>query len=287
MIIAESEAGSSLLLHLLSRVPDSFSLFEPFRNFKYDPHKTLNGSFDTLFSCNFARDGATLSEVAWPGAAREHILRGLADTDVPDGLDLDTYRARMLASRHAFSENESDPILRKCLSASTKIVETIRFTGYIRILPKNVINERLRVIHILRHPARLVEAQTAAGLHRGGNITNETWVHGLIKELCDRVDGGIRVLRSQVPPSHILFLRFEDLMKAPAAVTKIVYDFLGVKYDLFTPEIERWVDDFAGGMSTTFNPSSDEPQQLRASQLAWPQEVVESCKDTLRAGGYL
>ena len=287
IIIAENEAGSSLLLHLLRKIPRSFSLFEPFRNYKYNQQQTLQGTFDTLFNCSFARNGSILSEVVWPGVARAHVLRGLDDTDMPDGFDLDAYRAHLLATRQAFNKSESDPILRKCVDSSTRIVKTIRFTGYVRILPKRTIDERLRVIHVLRHPARLVEAQAAAGMLHGGNVSNETWVHGQIKQLCDRVDGGIRSLQSQVPSSHILFLRFEDLVKAPAACVKIVYDFLGANYNLFTPEIERWVSDYTEDSPVATDPPPDGPHGAKTSQHAWPKEVVESCKETLRTGSYL
>jgi hypothetical protein len=275
------------LLHLLRKIPGSFSLFEPFRNFKYDKKKTLKGTFVTLFNCSFARNGSLLSDVVWPGVAREHLLGGLLDTDMADGVDLDVYRTHLLATRRAFNESESDPILKKCLSSSTKIVKTIRFTGYVRILPKPAIDERLRVIHVVRHPSRLVEAQAAAGMLRGGNVTNQTWVHGQVKLLCDRVDGGIRSLQSQVPSSHILFLRFEDLVKFPAACVKMAYDFLGANYNLFTPEIERWVSDYTEENPIPIDPPPDGPHGMRTSQHAWPKEVIEACKETLRAGSYL
>lgn len=67
LIIAEGNTGSEFLLHLLSVVKDGISVFEPFRNFKYDG-KVLPGQYGGLYNCSFAVDGGLLSQVCYDAA---------------------------------------------------------------------------------------------------------------------------------------------------------------------------------------------------------------------------
>jgi hypothetical protein len=66
-----NRAGSNELLELLSSIQQSYALYEPFRHFKYAGTLPLEGSFATLFGCQFADDVGTASKVVWPGLSRQ------------------------------------------------------------------------------------------------------------------------------------------------------------------------------------------------------------------------
>ena len=81
LIIGEmGKTGSNELLELLAAIPDSFALFEPFKNYKYLGKLPLPGSFSTLYSCSFLQDNAMASQVIW--SVSLHLLRAMVCTCV-------------------------------------------------------------------------------------------------------------------------------------------------------------------------------------------------------------
>jgi hypothetical protein len=108
--------------------------------------------------------------VVWPGKARDYLLPAFTEAT-------DEFRARVLSTRTAFSADDAEAIHRKCLSSKVKFVSTIRFTGYVRLIPDSV-RDRLRVIHLLRHPGAVV-----ADLSRSGSPDNASTTHQLVKEV--------------------------------------------------------------------------------------------------------
>lgn len=196
LIIGEmNRAGSNELMELLSTIPKSFSLYEPFRNFKYVGMLPLPGSFSTLYSCEFKDDVEMTSKVVWPGDARKATMgqllgdyldegisrRGdakLKSMPEPDysilvnataevGTPFRTVWSRINATRYNFQREQTldaasvEQVGRLCEESKVRIIKTIRFTGYVRVLPEQV-KDSVKVIYMIRHPEGLLQAQEDA-----------------------------------------------------------------------------------------------------------------------------
>lgn len=354
LIIGEmNRAGSNELMELLSTIPESFALYEPFRNFKYVGMLPLPGSFSTLYSCNFKDDGAVTSKVVWPGDARKVMMGQLLNDYQTEGIPrrgdaklksmpepdysilinatagvetpFRTVWARINATRYNFQREERldhasvQQIGRICNEAQVRIVKTIRFTGYVRVLPEQV-KETVKVIYLIRHPEGLLQAQADAKKKEeakgssepvscGGHVAPNcnacgsvshycnggcTWNaekgkcqasfvndhHGAVIDLCKRMSGGLQAVAS-MDPSQVHYLRYEDLARQPVEVTRIVYDFLGIP---FTPEVSEKVNRVAARQ--IFDDHIDPSRLLIDAATSWPQDVVKACSN-LVAYGYI
>ena len=86
-------------------------------------------------------------------------------------------------------------------------------------------------------------------------------------------------------PEPPLFLRYEDLIKAPEAVLRIALDNLGLPIETADQDrIKEAIKRRLGGLSEADIAARSE---ISTVHRTWPKDLVEVCSHTLRYGHYL
>jgi len=222
LIVSEARSGSTLLTGLLPlNHPKAFVISEPWHDFPSESKTDLKGlDLANLFSCNFIDNPEVLAAVGWRGQGRHMI----ADNIKPFLTKVKETKFRYSHDTN-YIQQYKEMISSKCLSSFLRVVKTIRLKQKYTNISTDLLNENLRVIHLIRNPVAIAKSYnkfTAAGLWKGGSEAKER-----ISATCLRYQTTKKSLERQVPAHQHFRIRYEDIIAHPVDSMRRLYGFIG------------------------------------------------------------
>lgn len=302
VLAAIGRTGSTLISHLFGSIPGVFLIVEPYKNFLVinrsdQPNKRPPGAMPTLASlldCSFAASHHMINSIAWPFLCMH--------SRVVDDAYAASFKERCLAGT-AFGPDDAALIRSYCLRSSLRVVKTIRLAHVTEPTRRSLVglgarsNFRVRVLHVIRHPFKVLTSQYDLGWHElvqfrscntwepGCNYTREpteftaaqtevlaTHLAGVGRRVCHWLDNTTVAMRGiGLPVGSTAVLRYEDFAPpSTLAAFGAIAGFLQLedtvlRRDVIADDIERTIQAKHAGFRVT-------GQEFRETQTAAAQQ---------------
>ena len=244
-IISTGRAGSTLLMHALASTPRSIHMFEPYFAFEVRDasNKLMNrdGSemhiplIGELYNCSVFDDEdiTVLTMSQFSCKSSKWIAETLEEVDACMQSMINVDRTK-----------------KRCNSAHMMILKIIRLPWLVRKLATSaVFPPGTKVIHLVRHPAAVLQSQFAAGWDellevRSSDPSQAPKIIRLVDEICYEMTMNAAIISEYAESSpqqeNVLVVRYEDLVHDYHGVMRQILQFTGVKH---TDELAGTLED--------------------------------------------
>eukprot|EP00050_Salpingoeca_kvevrii_P014333 m.34981 g.34981 ORF g.34981 m.34981 type:complete len:311 (-) comp5700_c0_seq1:2382-3314(-) len=263
LIAAEGRSGSSFLLELLARLPQSFGYFEPFKPF-FEAGATGVLTLDALYDCLKDVSSDQQRRVFWSEACiMPH--RG-------PWFGADTMR-RCLAGNMTAEDLAAHE--QACHASRIRTVKSVRVhEELLRALA--AMDSPPLVVHLMRNPLAVAVSWARLG-----------WYGGRPADIVQHICSGYREkmdLEDRLPAGHYIACRSEDLFSAPLAALGRVLSMLGEPLDADThAHLEHYIATVASGHERHFQRRAAVPDAVQG-ELA--SRLAAACPDIFAALDY-
>ncbi|KAL5019451.1 hypothetical protein ScPMuIL_002343 [Solemya velum] len=234
VIVTYMRSGSTLTGDILQQDPNSFYMYEPFRNLKnaidlQKPFFLSDGTSTMLESDNFVEMSREIFSSLLGCEVEKLPLSLLRDSFMNAGIKTEKYLKCLSQTRH-WQDNKRhricNPMLQKfCSQSKILLFKAIRhpldfFEEYLNKNPS------MKIIHLVRDPRATLQSQVLAA-----KFPVDTFKMAA-KEHCDRVIEDIETFNriKEKHPASIVRIYYEDLAKYPIETARTMYDFIGMDY---------------------------------------------------------
>ncbi|KAL1785018.1 carbohydrate sulfotransferase 4 [Sigmodon hispidus] len=315
LVLTSWRSGSSFVGQIFGQHPDVFYLMEPawhvWMSFTSSTAWKLQMAVRDLLRSIFLCDMSVFDAYMQPGPRKQSSLfqweqsRALCSSPICDFFSRDQISSptncKLLCAQQPF-----DMVEKACHTHSHVVLKEVRFLNLQALYPLLIDPSlNLHIIHLVRDPRAVFRSREHT---RADLITDNHMVLGehlkMIKEEDQPYHAMQIICKSQVDivkaiqtlpealQQRFLFLRYEDLVRAPVTQTSRLYEFVGLK---FLPHLQAWIHNVTRGKGLGQHAfHTDARDAINVSQ-AWRwslpykkvSQIQNVCSEAMDLLGYL
>lgn len=315
LVLSSWRSGSSFVGQLFGQHPDVFYLMEPawhvWMTFTSSTAWKLHMAVRDLLRSVFLCDMSVFDAYMNPGPRKQSSLfqweqsRALCSAPV-----CDFFPAHKISSpKHCkllCGQQPFDMVEKACRSHGFVVLKEVRFLSLQALYPLLMDPSlNLHVVHLVRDPRAvfrsrehtttelMIDSHIVLGQHLK-TIKEEDQPYYAMKIICKSQVDIVRAIQTlpEALQQRYLFLRYEDLVRAPLAQTSRLYKFVGLD---FLPHLRTWVHNVTRGKGMGQHAFHTNARNALNVSQAWrwslPYEKVsqiqEACGEAMDLLGYL
>lgn len=315
LVLSSWRSGSSFVGQLFGQHPDVFYLMEPawhvWMSFTSSTAWKLHMAVRDLLRSVFLCDMSVFDAYMNPGPRKQSSLfqweqsRALCSSPVCDFFSADQIsspkKCKLLCSQQPF-----DLVEQACRSHSYVALKEVRFLSLQALYPLLTDPSlNLHVVHLVRDPRAVFRSRehTTTELMIDSHIMlgkdlktirEEDQPYYVMKIICKSQVDIVKAIQTlpEALQQRYLFLRYEDLVRAPVAQTSRLYKFVGLN---FLPHLQTWVQNVTHGKGMGKHAFHTNARNALNVSQAWrwslPYEKVsqlqDACGEAMDLLGYL
>ncbi|XP_076771993.1 carbohydrate sulfotransferase 4 isoform X2 [Arvicanthis niloticus] len=315
LVLSSWRSGSSFVGQLFGQHPDVFYLMEPawhvWMTFTSSTAWKLHMAVRDLLRSVFLCDMSVFDAYMNPGPRKQSSLfqweqsRALCSSPVCDFFSADQIsspkKCKLLCSQQPF-----DLVEQACRSHSYVALKEVRFLSLQALYPLLTDPSlNLHVVHLVRDPRAVFRSRehTTTELMIDSHIMlgkdlktirEEDQPYYVMKIICKSQVDIVKAIQTlpEALQQRYLFLRYEDLVRAPVAQTSRLYKFVGLN---FLPHLQTWVQNVTHGKGMGKHAFHTNARNALNVSQAWrwslPYEKVsqlqDACGEAMDLLGYL
>lgn len=315
LVLSSWRSGSSFVGQLFGQHPDVFYLMEPAwhvwmtftSSTAWKLHMAVRDLLRSIFLCDMSVFDAYMN----PGPRKQSSLfqweqsRALCSSPVCDFFSANQIsspkKCKLLCSQQPF-----DMVEQACRSHSYVALKEVRFFSLQALYPLLTDPSlNLHVVHLVRDPRAVFRSRehTTTELMIDSHIMlgkdlktirEEDQPYYAMKIICKSQVDIVKAIQTlpEALQQRYLFLRYEDLVRAPVAQTSRLYKFVGLN---FLPHLQTWVQNVTHGKGMGKHAFHTNARNALNVSQAWrwslPYEKVsqlqDACGEAMDLLGYL